>query len=245
MPTTPRVYLWASGRGRGSSAATSSGCRASTGAGGSSSPMSTRCTTPHAAAAGSTRWAILWVPNVTVTSARTCAPSSSPVSTSTPDGVSTATTGGPATRRSAAAASSRSPPRPPIPTIPSTTTSGRVVEGAPWRTLNRTTRPPARRNAATPPSWAWSDEQPGLDRAAAAGQHRAGVQRVAAVVAGADQQQHPPAVGASRAGRARRTPVPPRPAASAHPRVAAPSAPPRPPAPARRCARSSCRQPRS
>ena len=40
--------------------------------------MSTRCTTPQACAAGSTRWAILWVPNVTVRSARTCPPVEAP-----------------------------------------------------------------------------------------------------------------------------------------------------------------------
>ena len=40
-------------------------------------------------------------------------------------------------------------------------------------------------------------QQPRLDRTAAPGEHRAGVQRVAAVVAGPDQQQHPPAVPAA------------------------------------------------
>ncbi len=37
--------------------------------------MSTRCTTPQASAAGSTRCATLWVPKVTVTAAGTCGPS--------------------------------------------------------------------------------------------------------------------------------------------------------------------------
>ena len=109
-PTTPRVYLWASGAGRGSRSRTSCSCSAVTAGAGRSSPMSTRCTTPQAIAAGSTRWATLWVPKVTVTAATTCGPSTWPVSTSTPDGASTATTGTPSTADTAAAASSRSPP---------------------------------------------------------------------------------------------------------------------------------------
>ena len=118
--------------------------------------MSTRWTTPLRSAAGSTRWAILWVPNVTVTSAVTCDPSSSPVSTSTPDGASTATTGTPATASSAATASGRRGGRPPIPTIPSTTTSnpGRRVARAARRSdgerrcIGTPQGPPARWSAA-------------------------------------------------------------------------------------------------
>ena len=113
--------------------------------------MSTRCTTPHASAAGSTRCATLWVPNVTVTSARTCGPSRRPVSTSTPDGTSTATTGVPANLATTRSASGRRPGRPPIPTIPSSTTSGGAASSA------ATTRPPAARSAATPSSWALSE----------------------------------------------------------------------------------------
>ena len=118
--------------------------------------MSTSVTAPAAEAAGSTRWATLWVPKVTVTAASTCGPSVSPVSTSTPDGTSTATTGTPAHASSAATASGRSPGRPPIPTIPSTTTSGRVPEDALWRGAGHTT-PPAPRRAASPASWTLSD----------------------------------------------------------------------------------------
>ena len=55
--------------------------------------MSTRWTGPQAVAAGSMKWQILWVPKVTVSAARTCGSGVSPVSTSTPDGVSTATIG--------------------------------------------------------------------------------------------------------------------------------------------------------
>ena len=85
MPTTPREYLWRRPRRhRQQSRRRRSGCSASTAGSGRSSPMSTRCTAPHAAAAGSTRCATLWVPKVTVTSAATWGPSSSPVSTSTP-----------------------------------------------------------------------------------------------------------------------------------------------------------------
>ncbi len=111
--------------------------------------MSTRCTAPHARAAGSTRWATLWVPKVTVTSAVTCGPSSSPVSTATPDGVSTATIGTPATAARACSASGFSPGRPPIPTIPSITTSG--LRGS------ATTRPPAWCRAAKPSRCGFSE----------------------------------------------------------------------------------------
>ena len=55
--------------------------------------MSTRWTGPQAVAAGSIKWQILWVPKVTVSAALTCSAGVSPVSTSTPDGMSTATIG--------------------------------------------------------------------------------------------------------------------------------------------------------
>ena len=152
--------------------------------------MSTRCTTPQAIAAGSTRCATLWVPNVTVTVARTCAPSTWPVSTSTPDGVSTATTGTPSSAATTAAASSRRPPCPPMPTIPSTTTSGRAASST-----EPTTRPPTASSAARPGAWTRS----GLSSRAShlhatPGEQHAAVQRVTAVVARADQQQHAGAV---------------------------------------------------
>ena len=74
-----------------------------------------------------------------------------------------------------------------MPTIPSTTTSGR-------RPGSVTTRPPARSSAARPCGVGLVGEQPRLDLRAAPGQHRPGPQRVAAVVARPDQQQHPPPV---------------------------------------------------
>ena len=117
---------------------------------GRSSPMSTRCTAPQSPAAGSTRSATLWVPKVTVRSARTCGPSSSPVSTSTPEGTSTATTGMPSSSASAAAAAGRSPGRPPMPTMPSTTTSGACPSSGVHQP------PPAASSAASPASW-WLD----------------------------------------------------------------------------------------
>ncbi len=184
-PTTPRVYFCASGP----RAAAAAQRRPRAGAPrppavGQSRPMSTRWTTPHTAAAGSTRCATLWVPNVTVTAAVTCGPSSSPVSTSTPLGVSTATTGIPASSRSACSASRRRPGRPPIPTIPSTTTSGRA--GSPAMV-----RPPACSQRADAALVRVLGQQPRLDLDAAPGEQRAGVQRVAAVVARPDQQQRP------------------------------------------------------
>ena len=92
-PTTPRVYFCASGSGRGTSAATSAAWRAVTSAAGRPRPMSTRVTEPQARLAGSTRWATLWVPKVTVTAASTWGPSRRPSSTDTPLGTSTATIG--------------------------------------------------------------------------------------------------------------------------------------------------------
>src|SRR5689334_12533610 len=96
MPTTPRVYLSEVGPGCGHHCATSA--ESGTDSAGSArmagpSPMSTSSTWPQCTAAGPTTWAGLRQPNVTVTSAVTAAPGTSPVSTATPLGTSTATTG--------------------------------------------------------------------------------------------------------------------------------------------------------
>ena len=85
-------------------------------------PMSTSSTTPAWPLPGSISSPGLTAPNVTVTSARTAGPSTSPVSASMPDGRSTATVG---SRRELAAScasvayGSRRPPLPPMPSIPS------------------------------------------------------------------------------------------------------------------------------
>ncbi len=148
--------------------------------------MSTRCTAPAARAAGSASRPTLYAPNVTVTSASTCSPSTVPSSTPTPLGTSTATTvaSSRCTRCQTSAASGRSPPEPPMPTIPSRTRSaaptaatlpaaGRAQRGEPLGVhLVRT-------------------QQQRLDAGATAGQPRTGVQRVPAVVAAAGQHQHP------------------------------------------------------
>ena len=112
----------------------------------------------------------------------------SPVSTSTPLGVSTATTGTPCSSLSASAAfvlaarrgrrSRRSRRRPP-----------RACSSAP-----STTRPPARSQRGRALRVGLVAEQPRLDLHAPPRQHRPGPQRVAAVVARAHQQQHPPPV---------------------------------------------------
>ena len=199
--------------------------------------MSTRCTTPQASAAGSTRCATLWVPKVTVTSALTCGPSTAPVSTSTPDGMSTATTGTPGSAASAAAASSRRP-RPPADAddaVDHDVGRGRPLDAS-------TTRPPGGAQRGEARGAPGRGEQQRLDPHAAPGEQRAGVQRVAAVVA-APTSSSTRAPYAGRAGRATARPARPRPAASARPRAAAPSAPPRPRGPARRCVRCACRQP--
>ena len=198
--------------------------------------MSTRCTTPQACAAGSTSWATLWVPNVTVRSARTCGPSSAPgVDVHAGRHVDRDDRRARRSDRAPPRPRSRRPGRPPMPTIPSTTTSGACGVGR--------RRPCGRPAAAAPPSpsaCTFERQQHGLDRAPAASQQRAGPQRVAAVVAGADEQQHPGGVRRRRAGRRwpRRARRPP--AASARLRAAGPSAPPRPPGPARPCVRCAC-----
>src|SRR6476660_2397464 len=96
-PTTPRVYLSPPGPGCGHQPATSvaSGTRsAGPVRSHGSSPMSTRSTSPAQGAARPTTSPGLRAPKVTVTSAATASPSTAPVSTSMPDGTSTAITSG-------------------------------------------------------------------------------------------------------------------------------------------------------
>ena len=106
--------------------------------------MSTSFTRPQSASACTG----LRPPNVTVNAACTAGPVIAPVSTSMPLGMSTATTGIPASSTAAntSAASGRSGPDPEIPTTPSIT---RSVAAA---TLS-TTWPPALRNAASAAGW--------------------------------------------------------------------------------------------
>src|ERR1700733_6049036 len=92
-PSTPRRYLSDSAPGRGRRAAMSSACGAL--ASGVESrygprPMSTSSTTPAWPLPGSISSPGLNAPNVTVTSARTAGPSTSPVSASMPLGRATA-----------------------------------------------------------------------------------------------------------------------------------------------------------
>ena len=93
--------------------------------------MSTTCTRPHRAAAST--WTGLRAPNVTVAAAVTAAPSTAPVSVSTPLGRSTASIGTPArsTAATSAAAGARSPPCPEIPMMPSSTRSAPVSAASP------------------------------------------------------------------------------------------------------------------
>src|SRR5689334_24365215 len=97
MPTTPRVYLSDSGPGTGHQPAMSAASGTRTAGSARSAgprPMSTSSTWPQRTAAGPTTCAGLRQPKVTVTSAVTTSPGTSPVSTATPLGTSTATTGG-------------------------------------------------------------------------------------------------------------------------------------------------------
>ncbi len=158
--------------------------------------MSTTCTGPQRWAART--WTGLRAPNVTVAVAVTNAPSTAPVSVSTPLGRSTARIGTPArsTAATSGGAGSRSPPRPEIPTMPSSTRSAAVSAASPAASGPTTcpARPPER-------------GQPGRVRARRIEQHRdharapaaqldTGPERVAAVVARADEQPDPPSRGA-------------------------------------------------
>ena len=151
--------------------------------------MSTSSTTPACSAPGSTSSPGLSVPKVTVTSARTATPSTSPVDASTPLGTSTATT-----QRLGQVARRRSPlPRavrrcPPMPRIPSMTRSARRGTASTTRdhrcgAASRVRpRAPGRRAARA------------STRAPRAASQRSGDERVAAVVAAADEQHDARAV---------------------------------------------------
>ena len=119
--------------------------------------------------------------------------------------------------RARSAASGRSPPRPPMPSIPSSTRSARPRPGRPRRPGGHT-RPPARRSAASPGAWARSgSSRTAVTRAPRPGEVRAGEQRVAAVVAGADEQGDAPSVDRCRAAAGTRWPARSRRAASSAP----------------------------
>ena len=110
-PTTPRVYLSPSAPGFGSHRATSAASRTRRVGSGryGCRPMSTRRTSPAAAAPPPLTRPVLSAPNVTVTSARTDASWTSPVSASTPEGRSTATTRTSAAARGAGPGVARCP----------------------------------------------------------------------------------------------------------------------------------------
>ena len=93
--TTPEARLCASSARRGITAATSAGSSRTTSSGVVSvaKPMSTTRTVPACSAPGNRTAPSLGAPNVTVTSAHTASPSTVPVAPSTPEGISTATTG--------------------------------------------------------------------------------------------------------------------------------------------------------
>ena len=150
-PTTPRVYLSDLPSLPGSRRPTSAASSSSTGAGSShsASPMSTRCTRPAQPRPAPTTSPGLSVPKVTVSAARTAAPSTAPVSASTPLGRSTATTSRSCSCPTSSAESARSGPRPPIPTRPSSTRApGRARSEGTCSDEAAPTRPPADSSAA-------------------------------------------------------------------------------------------------
>src|ERR1700761_5898356 len=89
-PVTPWVYLSSCGPGTGQRAATSPASKPRTSVSGRSSPMSMSVTSPQSASACTG----FCPPHVTVAAACTAGPVIAPVATSTPLGISTATTGG-------------------------------------------------------------------------------------------------------------------------------------------------------
>ena len=118
------MYLVSPGARRGttsSRAGVARRCSVST----SSSPMSASTTRPARKRPGATTIPTFGAWNVTVRSAWTTAPATSPVDASTPEGRSTETTGAAAAliRSMAAAASARGSPRNPVPKSASTITS--------------------------------------------------------------------------------------------------------------------------
>ena len=156
IPTTPRRYLSESSGGRGSRAPTSLACIAI--ASGASRygprPMSISSTTPACRAPGSISRPGFRVPNVTVTPASIAAPSTTPVSASTPLGRSTATTtaGERAASPAREACGSRRPPRPPMPSSPSRIRSAAPRAAGTAGSSGPACRPPAARSAARPAS---------------------------------------------------------------------------------------------
>ena len=140
---TPEARLCVSGSRDGSQAATSEGsvshARARTRSSGK--PMSTTRTMPACSAPGIRTAPSFTAPNVTVSRARTASPSTTPVVPFTPEGMSTATIGTPASLRLAIAAaqSSSGMPRNPVPKIASTATSARASSRwrLPWWKVRR------------------------------------------------------------------------------------------------------------
>src|SRR5215211_6975877 len=126
--TDPAVYLLSPSRLRGTrsrSSAPTSACVVAR----CSSPMSATTTSPERKRPGPTTRPTLSPCIVTVTSATTASPGTSPVEASTPDGMSTATTGAGASliRRIRSAASARGAPENPVPNSASTTTSASLT----------------------------------------------------------------------------------------------------------------------
>src|ERR1700744_1462186 len=136
------------------------------------------------------------VPKVTVTSARTAAPSTTPVSASTPLGRSTATTVAadcPA-RPASVAYGSRSPPWPPMPSIPSRIRSAASMGAArsgSWGAGDPAPRAPQGGRAALVDPGPGRHGQHG---GAPAGQLGRGVESVTAVVPAAGQHHDPGSV---------------------------------------------------
>ena len=216
-PTTPRVYLCASRAGRGSSAATSAACSASTAGAGSVEPDVDEV--DRAAGRGGRVDQVGDL--VGAEGDRDVGPHVRPVELA---GVDVDARG--YVDRDDRDARDEPPAR--------AAASGRRPAG---RRCRRSRRPPrraacrpsdgvdapARRRPAAPPARPRGPARSSSTAStahAAPGQQRAGVQRVAAVVAGPDQQQHPGAVRRRRASRATASPARPRPAASARPRAA-------------------------
>ena len=129
-----------------------------------------------------------------VAAARTAAPGTAPVSASTPLGTSTASVRAAGAHSASRAAAGRSPPLPPMPTIPSSTRSAAASTlSSPGSPASRMTTP-LRRAAAAPASCSRADTANAVTAAPRVGEPGRREQRVAAVVAAADEHGDPRAV---------------------------------------------------
>ena len=211
-PRTPREYLWERRPGRGSKRGSPSASkRRRAGSGRAASmPIGITWTRPAKSAPGSASSPALAAPKVTVRSARRTGLWASPVSASTPLGMSQATTSPGRERPSASISSAAGPRSPPCAPVPSTASMTTPACGG------RARRCHVVRGQADHPAAGLFQGRESLGRGlprgedrrrphAAAGQHGGREQPVPAVVALAGEDRDAGAVEALPAARSSRT----------------------------------------